>query len=193
MTSPAASVPVWTQAMPVAWRTDLPQSRLRQKTQWEAGSASAPSSLLPPIPSSSLRKKGDIFQGRGRRETNRERIYLRPHPSKYRKMQWEKTCPELPQLLVPPWDAGFQKGERRAQPGAAGADLEEWGCSGAAGLQIICRKGKGAHMGFEDNTRQGKSTSWMKLWGESWELFVFNRGQITLALCILKQWMIGFF
>lgn len=73
-------------------------------------------------------------------------------PSSTEKCSESKLCPELPLpspfrlgkgnrlLLLPPWDAEIQKGERRAQPGAAGADLEEWGCSGDESLQITCRK-----------------------------------------------------
>ena len=61
----------------------------------------------------------------------------------------------------------FQKGERRAQLEAAGADLEEWGCSGAKGLQIICRKGKGVGVCFRGNMREGTNFNWVKIWGES--------------------------
>lgn len=88
---------------------------------------------------------------------------------------------------MPPWDAEFQKGERRAQPGAVGACLEEWGCSGDEGLQNICSKDKGAYSCFGGYMRESTSINWMKLKGESWEIFIFNRVQITLALCILKH------
>lgn len=88
---------------------------------------------------------------------------------------------------MPPWDAEFQKGERRPQPGAVGAYLEEWGCSGDEGLQNICSKDKGAYSCFGGYMRESASINWMKLKGESWEIFIFNRVQITLALCILKH------